>query len=183
MPNSIANRITWYKIPLIPYRLPSYKTPTNAKWNLQIAFLDSNATNATSLYMEKNACQDHCVNYSGAFANCSAHRTIWRFLQDMSNPITQRIFYLFFSLSLKRPYKTTQGAPPNEASSAPRTGRLRTTKTASSAPANTAMEFFIFFLHDTLRWELQDDNFIVTLIHLRSSKLNFICDQCKYELR
>jgi len=63
--------------------------------------------------MEKNACQDHCVSYSGAFVNCSVHMAIWRSFHDMSNPITQRITWY------KVPYRVVfnfflHDIPPND---------------------------------------------------------------------
>jgi len=75
MSNPISNHITWYKLPLTPYRLQSYKSPTNAKTKS----LDHIAWFKRQI--EKNAYQCYYANALFQIRTCPTYSSQQRYVQ------------------------------------------------------------------------------------------------------
>jgi acyl-CoA thioesterase len=75
MSNPISNHITQYKLPLTPYRLQSYKTPTNAK----MKSLDHIAW--FKRHIEKNAYQRYYANAVFQIRTCPTYSSQQRYVQ------------------------------------------------------------------------------------------------------
>jgi hypothetical protein len=70
-------------------RVPSYKTPTNSKWNLQFALHVTNATKTTSFYLKEEKMPTKEIipkpDFKSGLAQITPHT------KDLSNAIPYRI--------------------------------------------------------------------------------------------
>jgi len=70
-------------------RVPSYKTPTNSKWNLLIALHVANATKTTSFYLKEEKMPTKEIipklDFKSGLARITPHT------KDLSNAIPYRI--------------------------------------------------------------------------------------------
>jgi len=108
MSNPISNHITWYKLPLTPYRLQSYKSPTNAKTKSldHIAWFKRQIEkNAKSRKTPTNAITPTPYFKSG-LARLTLHN------RDMSNSISNHITWYKLPLT---PYRIQSYKSPTKA--------------------------------------------------------------------